>query len=53
MIDLFAAGGKYPGFVWGAYGATALAFAWMIIDSWVRARAARRALERLEREAER
>jgi heme exporter protein CcmD len=50
MIDLTAIGGRYPLFVWGAYGASATAFAWMIIDTWVRARAARRTLERLERE---
>ncbi|MGH7025438.1 MAG: heme exporter protein CcmD [Caulobacteraceae bacterium] len=42
--------GRYALFVWGAYGASLLAFAWMILDTLIRARAARRALERLERE---
>ena len=46
---LIAAWGKYAAFIWGAYGASALAFAWMIIDTLVRARSARRAVERLER----
>jgi len=40
--------GKYALFVWGAYGASFLAFAWMILDTFVRARAAKRALDRLE-----
>ncbi|HEY2177223.1 MAG TPA: heme exporter protein CcmD [Caulobacteraceae bacterium] len=40
---------KYAAFIWGAYGASAAAFAWMVIDTLLRARAARRALEALER----
>jgi heme exporter protein CcmD len=43
--------GKYALFVWGAYGASFLAFAWMILDTLLRARAAKRALSRLERPA--
>jgi heme exporter protein CcmD len=43
-------GGKYAAFVWGAYGASGLALAWMVIDTLARARSARRTLERLERE---
>jgi heme exporter protein CcmD len=44
-------GGKYAAFVWSAYGASGLALAWMVIDTLARASSARRALERLEREA--
>jgi heme exporter protein CcmD len=47
---LVETGGKYAAFIWGAYGASALAMAWMVVDTLARARAARRALERLERE---
>lgn len=43
--------GKYALFVCGAYGASFLAFAWMILDTFLRARAAKRALDRLERPA--
>ncbi|HEY2480818.1 MAG TPA: heme exporter protein CcmD [Caulobacteraceae bacterium] len=41
---------KYAAFIWGAYGVSAAALAWMVIDTLLRARAARRAVERLERE---
>ena len=44
---------KYAAFVWGAYGASAAAFAWMIIDTLIRGWAARRALEALERAEDR
>ena len=50
MIDLAAVGGKYAAFVWPAYGVSALVFLWMIADTLWRGRAARRDLERLERE---
>lgn len=40
--------GRYAVFVLGAYGASLAAFAWMVLDTLVRGRAARRALERLE-----
>jgi heme exporter protein CcmD len=40
--------GKYAFFVLGAYGASIIAFAWMILDTLVRGRAARRTLARLE-----
>ena len=40
--------GKYALFVWGAYGVSGLAFAWMILDTLIRGRAARRSLERQE-----
>ena len=40
--------GRYAAFVWPAYAASAAGFAWMIIDTLVRARRARRAVETLE-----
>jgi len=40
---------KYAAFVWPAYGITALVFAWMVIDTVLRARRWRRQAERLER----
>ena len=43
---------KYALFVWPAYALTALAFAWMVIDTLVRARAWRRRAERLEKTPE-
>ena len=45
----FLDAGKYAAFIWPAYGVTAVGFAWMIIDTVLRARAAKRALERLEK----
>ena len=39
---------RYALFVWPAYAATALAFAWMVLDTLLRARAWRRRAERLE-----
>jgi heme exporter protein D len=44
--------GRYGAFVWPAYGATALGFAWMIIDTLVRARRWRRKAERLDKGGE-
>ncbi len=46
--NLFHAG-RYAAFIWPAYGISALAFAWMIVDSLVRARRWRRAAEALEK----
>ncbi len=40
--------GRYAAFVWPAYGASAAGFAWMILDTLVRARRARREVERRE-----
>ncbi len=40
--------GRYAAFVWPAYAASAAGFVWMIIDTLVRARRARRAVETLE-----
>jgi heme exporter protein D len=41
---------KYAAFIWPAYGVTALAFAWMVIDTLVRASRWRRRAERLEKD---
>lgn len=42
---------RYAAFIWSAYAVTALAFAWMLIDTLLRARGWRRRAEQLEREA--
>ena len=39
---------KYAAFVWPAYAVTALAFAWMVVDTLVRAWRWRRQVKRLE-----
>jgi heme exporter protein D len=44
------AAGKYALFIWPAYGVTALAFAWMILDTLIRGRRWRREVQRLEQE---
>lgn len=41
---------RYAAFIWPAYGVTALGFAWMVIDTLLRARRWRRRVEDLERE---
>lgn len=43
-------GGKYAAFVLGAYAVSAAIFAWMVVDTLIRARAARLALQSLEAE---
>ena len=40
---------RYAAFVWPAYGVTALIFAWMLIDTLLRARRWRRLAERDQR----
>jgi len=40
--------GKYAVYMWPAFGLTAIAFAWMIVDSLVQARRWKRELERLQ-----
>ena len=40
----------YAAFIWPAYAVTALGFAWMLLDTLLRARGWRRKAERLERE---
>jgi heme exporter protein D len=39
---------RYALFVWPAYAVTALGFAWMVLDTLLRASAWRRRAERLE-----
>ena len=39
---------KYAAFVWPAYAVTALVFAWMVIDTLLRARRWRKQAERVE-----
>jgi heme exporter protein D len=41
--------GRYAAFIWPAYGVSAAAFAWMIIDTLARARRWRRRVEALEK----
>ena len=43
--------GKYAVYMWPAFGITAIAFAWMIVDSLVQARRWKRELERLQAQA--
>jgi heme exporter protein D len=40
---------KYAAFVWPAYAVTALGFAWMIVDTTLRARRWRRRVDELEK----
>ena len=49
MNDLATFAGKYGPYIWPAYGASVLAFAWMIADTLIRARRWRREVERLEK----
>ena len=42
-------GGRYALYIWPAYAATALAFAWMVADTLLTARRWRRRTEELER----
>lgn len=42
--------GRYASYVWPAYAAPAAAFAWMTLDTLLRARRWRREAERRERE---
>ncbi len=46
MPDLHT--GKYGLYIWSAFGISALAFAWMILDSLWRARLWKRRVEDLE-----
>ena len=50
MFDFDA--GKYALFVWPAYGITALVFALLVVDSLLRARRWRRAVQAAEMAAE-
>ena len=51
MTVLTAFAGKYAAFIWPAYGACALLFAWMIIDTLIRARHWRAEAERSDEDA--
>ncbi len=48
MTEHLFSAGKYAAYVWPAYGASVLGFAWMIIDTLARARSWRRKVDRLE-----
>lgn len=48
MTDLILPGGKYAAFIWPAYAISVLGFAWMIIDTLLRARRWRRRARDLE-----
>ncbi|HSZ51464.1 MAG TPA: heme exporter protein CcmD [Caulobacteraceae bacterium] len=48
MSDLMLPGGKYAAFIWPAYAASVVAFAWMILDTLLRARHWRRRARDLE-----
>ncbi|HEY3799320.1 MAG TPA: heme exporter protein CcmD [Caulobacteraceae bacterium] len=41
---------KYAVYVWPAYAVTALGFAWMVLDTWLRSRRWRKRAEALEKE---
>ena len=41
---------RYAAFIWPAYAVTALGFAWMVLDTVLRARRLRRRAEALERD---
>ena len=45
--------GKYAAYIWPAYAASLLGFAWMIVDTMARARRWKRKADRLEGEDER
>jgi heme exporter protein D len=45
--------GKYAMFIWPAYAVSALAFAWMLLDSLLSARRWKRKAEALEKERRR
>jgi len=50
VSPLVLPGGKYALYIWPAYGVTALGFAWMILDTLLRARRWKRKAERLGQE---
>jgi heme exporter protein D len=41
---------KYAAFIWPAYGVTALVFAWMVLDTLLRAAGWRRRAEQFEKD---
>ncbi|HEY5106335.1 MAG TPA: heme exporter protein CcmD [Caulobacteraceae bacterium] len=48
MSQLLVHAGKYAVFIWPAYGVSAAAFAWMILDTALRTRRWRRRARELE-----
>jgi heme exporter protein D len=48
VTHLILPGGKYAAFIWPAYAASVLAFAWMILDTLLRGRHWRRRARDLE-----
>ena len=48
IAHLFSAG-RYAAYIWPAYGVSILGFAWMILDTLLRARRWRRKAETLEK----
>jgi heme exporter protein D len=53
VSDLLLPGGKYAVYIWPAYAVTVLAFAWMVLDTLLRARRWRRRARELEDERRR
>lgn len=53
MTLLVLPGGKYGAFIWPAYAVSVIAFAWMILDTILRARRWRRRARELEDERRR
>lgn len=53
MNHLVLPGGKYAVFIWPAYAVSVLGFAWMILDTLLRARRWRRRARELEEERRR
>jgi heme exporter protein D len=43
---------KYAAFIWPAYAVTAVGFAWMVLDTLLRARRWRRRAEALQKDAD-
>ena len=50
MSFLASAAGKYGAYIWPAYGFSVLIFAWMILDTLIRAAKFRREARRREKE---
>ncbi len=50
MSHLHLAGGRYAIYIWPAYAVSLLAFAWMVLDTVLKARRWRRRARELERD---
>jgi heme exporter protein D len=53
VSHLVLPGGKYAVYIWPAYAVTVLAFAWMILDTILKAGRWRRRTRELERDRDR